>query len=452
MNDNSAIDAIFKLGEIEHDAPWINYLALGINKHHIPALLKLLDDPALLNAAVDSNEIWVPQHTWRALGQLAEQSTIPALIKSFNALVHDNDAHQELPDVMAMIGPAAQQALGDFLLDTSNEEFARAIAAQALQNIAQRYPTSRALSIKLLTAHCTQQSRETPDLNGLIVCDLLDLDAKESINEIRELYQLEIVDLYAVGDIEDVEIALGLRGERDTPRPDYGKVHSLKQQTNIATTNKTASSLYDELNEFLTEYCVPTSLSSLSQLDGFFAAINCSPSTILPSRWIPAIWGGEEYSPAFPDIKTTHLFTSAVMAFYNQITRTLASYTYNALFIQKEISGTETLIVNEWCNGFIRGLALWQPLSGNDQIILHDLLTPIQLFASEQQRNKLDEMSDAARETQKNLIEENTRQLFDHFVTQRAPGDTIIHDEPKIGRNDPCPCGSGKKFKKCCLH
>ncbi|WP_204478448.1 SEC-C metal-binding domain-containing protein, partial [Aeromonas veronii] len=22
----------------------------------------------------------------------------------------------------------------------------------------------------------------------------------------------------------------------------------------------------------------------------------------------------------------------------------------------------------------------------------------------------------------------------------------------KIGRNDPCPCGSGKKFKQCCLH
>ena len=25
-------------------------------------------------------------------------------------------------------------------------------------------------------------------------------------------------------------------------------------------------------------------------------------------------------------------------------------------------------------------------------------------------------------------------------------------DQPKIGRNDPCLCGSGKKFKKCCLH
>jgi preprotein translocase subunit SecA len=28
--------------------------------------------------------------------------------------------------------------------------------------------------------------------------------------------------------------------------------------------------------------------------------------------------------------------------------------------------------------------------------------------------------------------------------------DPIINNEPKVGRNDPCPCGSGKKYKKCC--
>jgi preprotein translocase subunit SecA len=26
----------------------------------------------------------------------------------------------------------------------------------------------------------------------------------------------------------------------------------------------------------------------------------------------------------------------------------------------------------------------------------------------------------------------------------------IVHEQPKVGRNDPCPCGSGKKYKKCC--
>jgi SEC-C motif-containing protein len=29
-------------------------------------------------------------------------------------------------------------------------------------------------------------------------------------------------------------------------------------------------------------------------------------------------------------------------------------------------------------------------------------------------------------------------------------GQTIRREEPKVGRNDPCPCGSGKKYKKCC--
>ncbi len=29
-------------------------------------------------------------------------------------------------------------------------------------------------------------------------------------------------------------------------------------------------------------------------------------------------------------------------------------------------------------------------------------------------------------------------------------GGTVVRDRPKVGRNDPCPCGSGKKYKKCC--
>lgn len=27
---------------------------------------------------------------------------------------------------------------------------------------------------------------------------------------------------------------------------------------------------------------------------------------------------------------------------------------------------------------------------------------------------------------------------------------TVVRDSPKVGRNDPCPCGSGRKYKKCC--
>ena len=33
----------------------------------------------------------------------------------------------------------------------------------------------------------------------------------------------------------------------------------------------------------------------------------------------------------------------------------------------------------------------------------------------------------------------------------RGRAKTVRRTQPKIGRNDPCPCGSGKKYKKCCM-
>jgi hypothetical protein len=42
-------------------------------------------------------------------------------------------------------------------------------------------------------------------------------------------------------------------------------------------------------------------------------------------------------------------------------------------------------------------------------------------------------------------------EAFDAALSGRRPGErqgTIVAD-PKVGRNEPCPCGSGKKFKKC---
>jgi len=38
-----------------------------------------------------------------------------------------------------------------------------------------------------------------------------------------------------------------------------------------------------------------------------------------------------------------------------------------------------------------------------------------------------------------------------YYVDGRMPKpETVKRQAPKVGRNDPCPCGSGKKYKKCC--
>ncbi len=52
---------------------------------------------------------------------------------------------------------------------------------------------------------------------------------------------------------------------------------------------------------------------------------------------------------------------------------------------------------------------------------------------------------------------EATAAVFDEAVRSgqphvhhRVPQQPFVHHAPKTGRNDPCPCGSGKKFKHCC--
>ncbi len=60
-------------------------------------------------------------------------------------------------------------------------------------------------------------------------------------------------------------------------------------------------------------------------------------------------------------------------------------------------------------------------------------------------------------------IDENYLSLYDDFLEQSLlwrkehmaeiqNSETVFRTEPKVGRNDPCTCGSGKKFKKCCAH
>mgnify|MGYP004498020795 FL=1 len=49
-------------------------------------------------------------------------------------------------------------------------------------------------------------------------------------------------------------------------------------------------------------------------------------------------------------------------------------------------------------------------------------------------------------------LEDTAINLVDGKISEKEGGmnKTVVNEEPKIGRNDPCPCGSGKKYKNCC--
>jgi len=44
------------------------------------------------------------------------------------------------------------------------------------------------------------------------------------------------------------------------------------------------------------------------------------------------------------------------------------------------------------------------------------------------------------------------RDLRTQWIAGLRQSSTVVRADSKVGRNSPCPCGSGKKFKQCCLH
>ncbi|MBQ7265107.1 MAG: SEC-C domain-containing protein [Firmicutes bacterium] len=43
-----------------------------------------------------------------------------------------------------------------------------------------------------------------------------------------------------------------------------------------------------------------------------------------------------------------------------------------------------------------------------------------------------------------------SQEKLDELYKAQKKSTTVVNKSPKVGRNDPCPCGSGKKYKMCC--
>ncbi len=222
----SKLGILFELGEAQRKwAGWPDYRKFGFGEDDVEDLLKLVTDKSLHSAPTESKEVWVPLHAWRVLGQLGDQRAIKPLIGMFDTLCDDDWAMEELPHVVAMLGQNAIAPLTDFLDEHSHAEFARAMAVGGLEEVAKRDPSTRNHVVSIITDYLEDPDPNASALNGCAVNTLITLEARESIDTLRRLYISGNVDVAACGDIEDVEIELGLRKRRSTPPPDFNQLY-----------------------------------------------------------------------------------------------------------------------------------------------------------------------------------------------------------------------------------
>lgn len=164
------------------------------------------------------------------------------------------------------------------------------------------------------------------------------------------------------------------------------------------------------------------------------------------------MWGAEE--PAWESADQFQEIFGLIVRHQNAIVDVLLHQpdAFEPMFGERDVEGKTYLIVDEWCHGYMRGLALDADAWNSGRNDIEELLRPIKLWGTEEGWPKIDAMGAADQERERDAIPHSVRALHKYWLERRALQSMPIRRAvPKIGRNDPCPCGSGKKYKHCCL-
>lgn len=195
---------------------------------------------------------------------------------------------------------------------------------------------------------------------------------------------------------------------------------------------------------------VPADTMPFEMLDGFFTALVIGPELVLPSEYLPIIWGEGGSAPDWDTQEQATYAIGLLMKHWNAIA---ARRSANAEHRPEIESFGEAPLGEPWAEGFMVGIDLrheaWDPMFADlraDQVVL-----PILALGGDTPDEFNETISDEMREM---IVEQLPATLQMIAAYWQAGPDVLPRREPqrsvKVSRNEPCTCGSGKKFKKCC--
>jgi uncharacterized protein len=207
----------------------------------------------------------------------------------------------------------------------------------------------------------------------------------------------------------------------------------------------------ETLDAFLMSDQISDEAMMLSDLDGFLTGLAIGPELVPPSEWLPLVWGGGE-EPVFDDADQAQSILGAIMSRYNEILGQVAEGVIEPIFMETPAG---EVIAADWAEGFLQAIRLrgeaWEKLFRSEKHV-HSLV-PILALCGDEDGESLLQLPDEA----ENQFFADAGELVPAAVLEIAEfwraARSAPHRRstgPKTGRNDPCPCGSGKKFKKCC--
>ncbi len=211
------------------------------------------------------------------------------------------------------------------------------------------------------------------------------------------------------------------------------------------------------LEEFLSSDVCRERGMRLDELHGFLTALICNPELVMPSVWVPLVWGGGE--SGFESEEQLAATVDSLMLLYNDISRRLAegSSRFEPILATPSGTGEPENLARGWCRGFMRGAGLQIDLWAEEIATrIEHLMFPIMALASNEDNEEYAMIHEEPRlfVGLADRLPDIAVALYDFWRRERDPclDETAVERAraEKPGRNDPCPCGSGKKYKRCC--
>lgn len=215
----------------------------------------------------------------------------------------------------------------------------------------------------------------------------------------------------------------------------------------------------DRLEELLASEIFRDEAMRLDELQGLLCAVVSAPEPVLPSAWMPAALGEE---PAYENETQVQEVMDLLMRLYNEVAATLYRGEEPELILYPADADRDESDYGAWADGYLYGTHLgngdWLDAAGEYAEDLSGLLENFFLlngaFKDDVIKHGEAWMSAAAERQAMQQAAEDLPVLvlaiYDFWQTVRFPAETLRRESPKVGRNEPCPCGSGKKFKQCC--
>ncbi|OHX15059.1 YecA family protein [Chromobacterium sphagni] len=209
------------------------------------------------------------------------------------------------------------------------------------------------------------------------------------------------------------------------------------------------------LETLLTPLSASGSTMRPDEVQGFFAALVSGPDEVDTDFWLPEVLGD---APAFANQADEAELKSLLQKLFDTTRDVLAAGEELDMILYAEEDSEEEGEPDywPWTNAYLYALDLvdtdWFEVAEEDEGF-ESLMMPMLVLGGAFEEEDGEDLLTFTDEEVEGYKEELTDSLHAVFAYWRAKGQapsTVRREGDKVGRNDACPCGSGKKYKACC--